>query len=123
MSEKINLSAMLNEINQNFAINSASQSKYNWDAMNIAKSQRTTKRRQIRKSVISVYNSDIASVTKESLKQFTDFQESILLSCTKTKKTFKDLQVSDIIPKFETCTKSEKDLYIANHKLIIAKIK
>lgn len=111
----------LNKLNQNFGSSKSVANKYDYENISLAKKERTSFRRKIRKIVVNVYDT-AKTATKADLQTFAKSQESCLLICTKGKKSFKDLQVFDVYPNFSDCTAKEKIDLIAAHKAIIAKI-
>lgn len=111
---KVNFLNELNSLNSNLGVNSAIGNKYDYENLDIAKNLRFTFRKQVRKSVENIYNSE--NVDLKVLQQFANFQENCLLACTKSKKTFIQLKVNEIYPNFEKCTENEKKNLTAKHE-------
>jgi hypothetical protein len=113
-----NLFNELDSLNANLGVNSSVSKKYDYEAANIAKVQQKQFRVKVRKSTEQVYS--LENVELETLKKFASFQEQILIVCTKGKKKFAQLQVSEVYPNFSSLSANEKKSVETNHKKFVS---
>lgn len=118
MKTNENFLAKLNSLNSAIGVNSAIGNKYDYERLEIPKSQQLSFRKKIRKLVCSIYEQD--KIEKVNLQAFADYCENALLICTKDKKKFVELSISSIYPSFEKCSSEEKEKLTVKHKQFIS---
>lgn len=117
MSEQ-NFFNQLNELNANLGVNNSNNgAKYDYERANVAKREQKSFRIKVRQGVEAIYHSE--NVDAATIKKFAEFQQNILLACTKTKRTFQQLQVSEVYPNFAKLNPTEKKQVETNHKKFV----
>ena len=112
------MSNLFNELSELNFSSSVRAAKYDYDAANVSKKEQRSFRVKVRNLNNNVYFSE--NVTEAQAKQFASFSEKILLACTKNKKSFSQLAVSEVYQNFEKLSEADKQTVKAMHAKIVA---
>ena len=116
--ETKNFLAELNKLNSELGVNSVSGNKYDYQNCNVSKKEETTFRKKMRSTVKSFYASD--KLDLNFLKSFVSVQSNALLACTKEKRSFQSLNITEIYPQFDKLSDAEKKQIIERHKKVLS---